>query len=134
MKELKLTNPIKINGELVETVTYDANEIDGILFATAEVKRKMAAGMRNSTITPAAEFDFGLHLYLGFAAIVAVNPKYDFSDVERMKGRDVVEVMGIGRNFIMKLEPESQENTSDAPTEITPESTTPAQQSSKKSE
>lgn len=134
MKELKLTNPIKINGELVEVVTYDANEIDGILFATAEVKRKMAAGMRNSTITPAAEFDFGLHLYLGFAAIVAVNPKYDFSDVERMKGRDVVEVMGIGRNFIMKLEPESQENASDAPTEITPESTTPAQQSSKKSE
>ena len=135
MKEtLKLKNPIMINGEKVTEVTHDSNEIDGILFATAESKRKAAAGMKNTTITPAAEFDFGLHLYLGFAAIVAVNPAYDFSDVERIKGHDVVEVMAIGRNFMLASGQEQQESDSDEPIETTPESTTRARQSSKESE
>ena len=134
METLKLKNPIMIDGKEVAEVTYDTNEIDGILFATAESKRKAAAGMKNTSITPAAEFDFGLHLYLGFAAIVAVNPEYDFSDVERIKGRDVVEVMGIGRNFMLVSDQEPQENDSDEPIETTPESTTPARPNSKKSE
>lgn len=134
MKTLKLKNPIMINGEKVAEMTYDANEIDGILFATAESKRKAAAGLKNTTITPAAEFDFGLHLYLGFAAIVAVNPSYDFSDVERIKGRDVVEVMAIGRNFMLASDQAQQENDSDEPTETTPVSTTRARQNSKENE
>lgn len=131
---LLLKNPIKIDGKEVTEVTYDSNEIDGILFATAEAKRKAAAGMKNTTITPAAEFDFGLHLYLGFAAIVAVNPSYDFSDVERIKGYDTVKVMAIGRNFMLASDQEQQENDSDEHTETTPESTTQAPQSSNESE
>ena len=131
---LKLKNPIKLDGKDVTEVTYDSNEIDGILFATAEAKRKMSAGMKNASITPAAEFDFSLHLYLGFAAIIAVNPGYDFSDVERIKGKDVVKVMSIGRNFMLGSAQEQQRSDSDEPTETTPESTTQAQQSSKESE
>lgn len=131
---LPLRKPIMIDGQPVSTVTYDSDEIDGILFATAESKRKAAAGMKNTSISPAAEFDFGLHLYLGFAAIVAANPSYDFSDVERIKGRDVVEVMAIGRNFILASEKEQTESDSGEPTETTPESTTPAQPNSKKSQ
>ena len=131
---LLLKNPIKIDGKEVTEVTYDSNEIDGILFATAEAKKKAAAGMKNTTIAPAAEFDFGLHLYLGFAAIIAVNPSYDFSDVERIKGRDTVKVMAIGRNFMLASDQAQQENDSDEHTETTPESTTQAQQSSNESE
>ncbi len=127
---LTLHNPITINGEKVSVLTYDINEIDGVLFATAETKKKAAAGMRNMAITPAAEFDFALHLYLGFAAIIAVNPTYDFSDLERIKGRDVVEVMGIGRNFMLKSDETSQGSDSDEPTEATPESTTQAKPTS----
>ena len=134
MNTLKLKNPIKIDGKEVTELTYDANEIDGILFATAESKRKAAAGMKNTTITPAAEFDFSLHLYLGFAAIIAVNPSYDFSDVERMKGRDLVEVMSIGRNFMLKSEAARPASASDEPTETTPESTTQARETSKEKE
>ena len=131
---LKLKNPIMINGEKFAEVTYDSNEIDGVLFATAESKRKVAAGIQNATITPAAEFDFGLHLYLGFAAIVAVNPSYDFSDVQRIKGPDVREVIAIGRNFMLASGQEQPESDSDEPTETTPESTTRARRSSKESE
>ena len=116
-------------------MTYDSNEIDGILFATAESRRKAAAGRKDISIAPAAEFDFSLHLYLGFAAIVAVNPSYDFSDLERIKGHDVVEVMTIGRNFMLASGEKAQTgDDSGEPTETTPESTTPARQTSKKSE
>lgn len=131
---LTLKNPIMINGEKVSEMKYDINEIDGVLFATAEAKKKAAAGMKNMSISAAAEFDFGLHLYLGFAAIIAVNPSYDFADLERMKGHDVVEVMAIGRNFMLKSDKASTESDSDEPTETTPESTTPARPTSKKSE
>ena len=131
---LPLKNPVMIEGKEFKEVTYDSSEIDGILFATAEAKKKAAAGMKNTTITPAAEFDVGLHLYLGFAANIAVNPSYDFSDVERIKGRDVVEVMAIGRNFILTSEQGQQENDSGEPTETTPESTTPARPTSKEKE
>lgn len=128
---LTLKNPIMINGQEVSEMTYDINEIDGVLFATAENKKKASAGMKNMTITAAAEFDFSLHLYLGFAAIIAVNPSYDFADLERIKGRDVVEVMAIGRNFMLKSDETSQESDSGEPTETTPESTTPARPTSK---
>lgn len=131
---LTLKNPIMINGEKVSEMKYDINEIDGVLFATAEAKKKAAAGMKNMSVSAAAEFDFGLHLYLGFAAIIAVNPSYDFADLERMKGHDVVEVMAIGRNFMLKSDEASTESDSDEPTETTPESTTPARPTSKKSE
>lgn len=134
MEKLILKNPILINGKEVKEMEYDANEINGILFATAEAKRKGAAGMKNTSITPAAEFDFGLHLYLGFAAIVAVNPEYDFSDLERMKGSDIVDVMGIGRNFMLKSEADAQESDSDGHTGIMQGSITPAQEILKEKE
>lgn len=134
METLKLKNPIKIDGKEVTEVTYDANEITGLLFSEAESARKAAAGFKNASISPAAEFDFGLHLYLGYAAIIAVNSSYAFSDLERIKGKDTVKVMGIGRNFMLGSETEQQENDSDELTETTQESTTRAQQSSKESE
>ena len=84
---LTLKNPVMINGDKITEMKYDTNEIDGVLFATAEAKRKAAAGMKNLSVSAAAEFDFGLHLYLGYAAIVAVNPTYDFSDLERKRLR-----------------------------------------------
>lgn len=134
MNKLLLKNPITINGKEVAEVTYDTNEITGVLFATAESKKKAAEGMKNMNISAAAEFDFGLHLYLGYAAIIAVNPDYDFSDLERIKGKDTVEVMRIGRNFMLMSDQEQQENVSVEPSVITPESTTQAHQISKKSE
>lgn len=134
MKELKLKNPIKIDGKDVSVLTYDANEINGVLFATAEAKKKAAEG-KSLSISPTAEFDFSLHLYMGYAAIIAVNPGYDFSDLERIKGSDTVDVMGIGRNFIFKSEEKEQRASgSDEHTETTQESTTRAQETSKESE
>lgn len=130
-KTLKLKNPIKINGADVSEMSYDTNEITTSLFAEAESRRKVAAGSSSArTIVPAAEFDFGLHLYLGLAAIVAVNPQYDFSDLERLHGQDIVEVMDIGRNFILKSE-KSEQSNSDEQSETTPEPSIQASPNSK---
>lgn len=131
---LNLKNPIVINGKQISEMTYDSNEINGTLFVTAEAKKKVAEGIKNVTITAAAEFDFGLHLYLGFAAIIAVNPDYDFSDVERIKGWDVKDVMSIGRNFMLKSEANLTADASGERTEITQESITQAHSTLNESE
>lgn len=124
--KITLKNPIMVNNSTVTEMEYDSNEINAILFAEAEAKRKAAAGSRSVSIVPAAEFDFGLHLYLGFAAIIAVNPGYDFSDMERIHGVDLVEIMNIGRNFILRSE-RSEADSSDEQSEIIPELSTQAQ-------
>nr|DAO49258.1 MAG TPA: hypothetical protein [Caudoviricetes sp.] len=114
--KLLLKNPIFINGVEVNELDYDTNKITPTLFAQAEAAKKQAAGMKNVAIVPAVEFDFALHTYLGFAAIIAAMPHVDFLDLERLHGADVVDVMRIGRNFILKSE-ESTPNDSDAQSE-----------------
>lgn len=126
---LKLKNPIMINNSRVTELDYDSNEITAVMFAEAEAKRKIAAGTRNVAIVPAAEFDFGLHLYLGLEAIVAVNPGIDISDLERIHGIDIMEVMTIGRNFTLKRE-ESESDSSDEQSETMQEPIIQASQNS----
>ena len=112
-KEIKLENPILINNKKVEILTYDINEITAALFAEADVKKKQAAGIKNASISLAVEFDFGLHLYMGFAAVIAINPEYDFSDLERIKGSDIIDMMQVGRGFFLKSEEDSRQNASE---------------------
>lgn len=130
---LDLKNPITVNNKKVKTLKFDTNEITGLLFTEAEAKRKSAAGLTNVSISPAAEFDFGLHLYVGFAAIIAKNPECDFSDLERIQGVDLVDIMAIGRNFLLKSEDASQSN-SDEQSETTPEPSTPLSETLSESE
>lgn len=130
---LNLKNPITVNNKKVKTFKFDTNEITALLFTEAEAKRKSAAGFTNVSISPAAEFDFGLHLYVGFAAIIAKNPECDFSDMERIQGVDLVDIMAIGRNFLLKSEDASQSN-SDEQSETTPELSTPLSETSNESE
>lgn len=127
-KTLKLSNPIMINNAQVEELTYDTNEITAALFSEAESRKNVAAN-KNVAIIPAAEFDFSLHLYLFFAAAVAANPGYSFEDVERIHGRDVVEAMAIGRDFILGSEG-SKGKTSGEQSETTPKPSTQASQTS----
>lgn len=130
---LELKNPITVNNKTVGTLKFDTNEITALLFTEAEAKRKSAAGFTNVSISPAVEFDFGLHLYVGFAAIIAKNPECDFSDLERIHGADLVDIMAVGRNFLLKSEDASQSN-SDEQSETTPEPSTPLSETSNESE
>ena len=130
---LKLDNPITINGKSVSELTYDCDEITAAHFAEADVKRKIAAGLKNISISPSAELDVSLHLYLGFAAIVAANTAYSFDDVERIHGTDLIAVMKIGRNFITKSGA-SARSSSDEQSETTAKPSTQAQPTSNENE
>ena len=122
---IKLANPITVNGKTLAELQYNTEEITGALFCEADSKRRFAAGSKNVSIAPAAEFDYGLHLYLGYAAIVAASSEIDFADLERVHGADLVGIMEVGRNFIMKSE-ESEQSNSDEPSETTAAPTTQA--------
>ena len=130
---IKLKNPIMIDGKSVSEITYDSNEITALLYAEADAKKKVAAGMKNVSMSPAVEFDFGLHLYMGFAAAIAINPGYSFEDLERIKGLDVMEFSTVGRDFLLKSD-SSEENDSEKESENTAKPTTPAPQTSSESE
>lgn len=134
MESIKLRNPIMINGKKVAELTHDANEITPQGFAEADARKMKASGSKGGNLSGAVELDYGLHLYLGFAAIQAVNPSYDITDLERIKGSDVMEVMKIGRNFTISSAGKSLDDDSEDASETTPESTTPAPPTSKKGE
>ena len=131
MESIKLKNPIEINGKQVAELTYDVNEITPAGFAEAEYRKTKANGSKGAPSSAAVELDYSLHLYLGFAAILAVNPEYDYNDLERIKGVDVMGVMKVGRNFIIASAGKSTDETSESASETMPESTTPEQPSSK---
>ena len=105
MEKLTLQNPITINGKKVKTLTYDS------------------AG--------AGELDYSLHAYLAMMAIVAVNSDIDVSDLERISGPDVMELMRIGRNFTTaRSAAQSEESGSESSSETTLEPSTPQSASS----
>lgn len=117
---LVLDNPIMINGAQVTELTYDANEITALHFAEADARRQLATASRigggKVGVSGSAELDYTLHLYLGIMAVVAVNPQIDAADLERVKGDDARQLMGIGRNFMLgKSEAPSEQNSSDEP-------------------
>ena len=126
---VKLKNPVMINGKPVDTLNYDTNEITAAAFAQAD-SNKLAQQQHKGNMAGAVELDFALHIYLGFAAITAISPEIDMSDLERIKGPDVMEMMKIGRNFITERSeetssPELSEDVSETIQEpFTPQSPT----------
>ena len=127
MESIKLKKPLTINGAKVEELTYDINEITPAGYAEAEFKKSQASGSKGAPNAGAVELDYSMHLYLGFAAIIAVNPQYDYNDLQRISGPDVMSVMKIGRNFIIaSAAGDSEAAESENASETSPASTTQA--------
>lgn len=107
---LTLDNPILINGKAVKELTYDPQEITAEQFSIACAK---AASMeKTKTLTlKVKENDHALHMYLGMMAIIAVNPDIDVSDLERIKGFDILSITNIGTFFILRRQAVPSEET-----------------------
>jgi len=123
--EIKLVNPLMIDGQLVKTLTADPDKLTGNHFALAEALKNQATNSKGKpSISAAIEFDYTMQMYLGMMAVVAENPGIDPNDLERITGVDLMAFAGIGRNFILRKSDDSTDETSDAPTETTPELST----------
>lgn len=130
MKEtLKLNNSIEINGKKLKELTYDFNEITCELYTMASNYADAKTLQANQKGRPSAaimEQNASLHMYLGMAAIIAVNPEIDVMDLERLKGFDLIKLTSLGRNFIAgRSEEPSEQSNSEEQSEVTPESIIP---------
>ena len=95
--KITLSKPVLINGVEVKEMTNATAEIDSALYTQAEARKMKASGMKNGNLAGAVELDYSLHLYIGFAAVIAINPAYTFEDMERIKGKSLREFSRIGR-------------------------------------
>ena len=133
-QKFELNKPLLVNGKERKEFEYDFEEISCEQFSLASSYADSKALIANQQGRPSAaimEQNASLHMYLGMMAIIAVNQDIDISDLERIKGYDLVSLTSIGRNFISgRSEVISEQNNSEEQSEATPESTT---QESKKS-
>ncbi|MCM1388085.1 MAG: hypothetical protein NC231_12215 [Bacillus sp. (in: Bacteria)] len=132
--KLKLNNFIEVNGKTLTELEYDFNEITcesytmASNYADAKTLRANQQGRPSAAIM---EQNVSFHMYLGMAAVIAVNPEIDVADLERMKGFDLVQITQLGRNFIAgRSEALLDQGDLEEQSEVTPASTT---QESKKS-
>lgn len=129
MKEtFELNNSIKINGQDVKKLEYDFDEITCELFTMASNYADAKTLRANQQGRPSAaimEQNVSLHMYIGMAAVVAVNLGIDVTDLERIKGFDLIRLSQLGRNFIAGRSAElSDQSNSEERSEVTPESFT----------
>jgi uncharacterized protein (DUF2225 family) len=115
VKEIKLRNNLLINGEKVNTLQYDTEEITVEHFAKAEGLKAQSLQKQSGTmmVSPVAETDYSMHLYLGFMAVIALaeqqEKSIDINDLKRIKGHDLKKIMEVGRNFMLNSEEDTTE-------------------------
>lgn len=126
MQTIELSKPLLVNGkELTELpCDMDAVTVDQYIKAEALSNAKRA----NEGASPALqEVDYGFHLYLGFMGVVSADPSIDVADLERITGRDLVKITGIGRFFALGADAgDATESTSEKQSESTPKKATQA--------
>lgn len=126
METISLARPLLVNGkELTELkCDMDAVTVDGFIRAEA-----LSNAKRDNRGASAAmsEIDYGFHIYLGFEGIMAADQSIDIADLERIRGRDIVKIMQVGRFFALGADSgDSGESSSEAQSESTPTSSTQA--------
>ncbi len=121
---IHLSKPIQINGTTVKELTYDMDEITMDLQARAEGESKKLAS-RGGSYSPVQETDYTYHTCLGIAAVLAVNPSYDWSDMKRVKGRDLKKLNAIGRAYFFGSEA-SEDDSFESASEPTADGSLPA--------
>ncbi|MFG6369246.1 MAG: early nodulin 20 (N-20) [Lachnospiraceae bacterium] len=128
-QKLELKKPILINGSSYKELEYDFDEItceDYAMAAAYADAKSLAASQQGKPNASVMEQNINFLMYLGMFAIKASNKELvDISDLERIKGFDLVEITRLGRNFIMgrSVEP-SDQNSLEGQSEVTPVFTT----------
>lgn len=118
---IELSTPIRIDGAEIKELTYDTDKITIENYISANKKAVAAGGMGITGATP--QLDYSFQFYIGVQAIIAENPKYDITDIERVKGGDLMKIQAVGQLFTLGRELPTEE-PSDQHLEDIPEPTT----------
>ncbi|MDE5756978.1 MAG: hypothetical protein K2H85_00045 [Allobaculum sp.] len=86
---LKLKKPIEINGKEIYSLSFDSEQIDLDLMSQAEAQARQKRPPNDTSLMTLGETDYTYHLFLGMAAVIAVNPWIDWEDLKRVKGNDL---------------------------------------------
>lgn len=123
METIKLSRPLLVNGEERAEIECDMDAVtmDGFCRAEARANAKRQAEGGASAL---AEQDYGFHVYLAFEGCVEADPSLDVSDLERVRGRDLIKFMQVGRFFALGADGASAGDDSGEPSESTATSTT----------
>ena len=120
---LKLSSPIKVNGETIKKFEYDVQRLTVNDILTAN-KNKLRALGNVDTSQKVAELDADLHFYVGMQAIIKLNPSVDVMDLNNLSGCDAYKLMQIGRSFFRADSLEEESNISEEQSAPTQEDTT----------
>ncbi len=112
---IELNKAIRIDGTDVKELTYDTDKITVDLYLKA-INRAVTQG--NGITGANIKIDAGAQLMLGMYAVIADNPAYDITDVERITGADIMKVAMVGMAFTLGREDQTEEQ-SEAPSEVT---------------
>ena len=117
---IELKKAIMIDGKEVNSLTYDTEKItiESYLKALSHATQK-SGGITGVNI----KLDAGAHLVLGMYAVIAENPQYDITDIERVSGSDIIQLVDVGMAFTIGREVSTTE-PSEKQSEIMPKPTT----------
>lgn len=125
---IELKKAIMIDGIEVKSLTYDTEKItiESYLKALSHATQK-SGGITGVNI----KLDAGAHLVLGMYAVIAENPQYDITDIERVSGSDIIQFVDIGMAFTLGREGLTA-GPSEEQSETTPKRTTQTSSGSEK--
>ena len=118
---IKLRKPVMIDGRAVNELSYDTDKItlDGYMKA---LNRAVVQGGGVTGVN--IKIDSGAQTYIGMWAVLADNPRYDITDLERVTGPDIMRFAEVGLLFISGREDQTPE-TSEGQSDVMPEPLTP---------
>lgn len=125
---IELRKAIMIDGKEVKNLSYDTDKITVELYLRAlNHATTKSGGITGVNI----KLDAGAHLVLGMYAVIAENPRYDITDIERVSGSDIFQFVNIGMAFTIGRE-ELIAEPSEEQSETTPKPSTQTLSSSEK--
>lgn len=128
---INLKKPIQIDGAEVKDLSYDTDKITIDMYLKANKKAVTTGGLGVSGASP--QLDYSFQFYLGAYSIIAENPRYDITDIERVTGLDLMNIQAVGQLFTLGREPQMEE-PSEEQSDNTPKRSSRTQSNSEASE
>lgn len=100
MKTIALAHPITVNGKERSTIDLDFEALTVDAFTRADSRSHGGEG----NVLTLMEANGTLHLNLAFEAAIAADQTLDITDLERLKGADIMKFAAAGRFLLCRVQ------------------------------